>query len=214
MMDIAKEIFDQDVMPADIFCLNKFFICQASLAINSEITLLNKGDYFQIKKDQIQIKERIFFDGQGFLVGYIVSDNGVLHKESSFQQIMYDFRKRIIFCWIKLLRVFVDEVWNHLKVRGSSIKKLGDNPAIQILIGDVLIHLQAAEQFVYQTSHDQFQFEQNCAMQECKSASELLAKLYGGRAFLLGSVVELMAFFAYFKKIYFCNDFVLKKGDY
>lgn len=139
-------------------------------------------------------------------IGYI--ENKPTHIFANTQNIAYLnlFKNKIIDLQIKWSREFLNEAYVHLKNRRSENQMLINKEIIQTMLADVMIHIKSAavhRQHTNTLTLASIEEDQSLAIMEIKKANHLLAKLYGGRSFLTGNVVEMIMVFEYFRNIYF-----------
>jgi len=190
-------IFDDNLFSCDILSVNRYFICPIEKINQKNMIALDCRAYYHIQKNQIESINDFLIDSYGLSVGHFISVTDELHFESGFNEIIKKFRLSIIQSWIEQLHHSLDCVWKHLRNRGPALQKIGQQSVVQISIGNVLSHLRAAE--VACNNDNEYQL----ALNECQAATELLARLQGGRAFLSEGAIELTVVFQYFRKIYF-----------
>ncbi|MDX1900945.1 MAG: hypothetical protein SFW66_02945 [Gammaproteobacteria bacterium] len=199
-------IFPENIYSSDILSHQRYFICHRNLYEAHYLTVLNDENYLTVGHGQVHWIENHLLDSHQLIIGYIKIISDVLHVEIDSSDILTQFRQYLLTYWLNWSRQLLNNIWDHFKNRDNHVHQFTTNTAIQIAIADVLTQQHIVESSIRESSlclpNLQIHHYKN-ALYALSAASVLLARLYGGRAFLADGVVEMMALLEYFRKIYF-----------
>ncbi len=206
-----QQIFADGCLADAVITRRHHFIChkktKASLRQNGAV-VYGSGVRYTIRHGEIEFAQNNLLARHDLVVGRF-GRAAVIGKHSALAgtTLLCELRANIISAQQEWLQYFLQEVWRHLISRVSSERdNLGNHQAIQLMLADVLTHIKTAQQaldIVLSENRDAQKAAQLLAMRELRFACHILARLYGGRAFLTGSIIEMIVVFEYFREVYF-----------
>ena len=110
------------------------------------------------------------------------------------------FKQELIKAELDWIIQFLNIISAHLEQRESESMKLTNHPNVRILMGETVQHIEELHNIVIASEMSQSTL---CyAAQVIRMGCNQLAKLAGGRAFLTGSIIEMLCTFEVINKIY------------
>lgn len=207
LRDYEEKIFScREKGLADLVAVNSYFICPKKIADKNRFFILDSGQGYVVDKDQCRFAKCQLIDKHNLLMGRFSEAKSASQMDYDNERYLLNLKSAVLAAQLAWSTLFLRSVYGYLKNRKSNQGVLINKEIIQVLIGNVISHIKSAEKFKIMSedfSREDISESQLLASQEIKSANQILAKLYGGRAFLAGSVVEMMMVFEYFKDIYF-----------
>lgn len=190
----------------DGIACDKYFIISNVMLNKSELLIIDNENCYRINKSHCKFANCELLNRHGLVMGSYENIFDLVEEKKEYLTYLIDLKNTIIDIELYWVVEFLKIVYEHLKNRKSAKTNLINNDAIQIMLGDVVVHTKLAEQ--YRNFTRDFHTEninnyQLLAIKELRLATHLLAKLNGGRSFLVGNVVEMMMIFEYFRDIYF-----------
>ncbi len=185
---------------------NNYFILSKKVIEKDEWIFSDGKKKFRVNKEDCAISNFDLLNKHNFVIGSHSNSFELISHEKEYIYCLNEFRNLIIdvdFFWaIELLKTVQD----FLKNRRSAKSDLLYKEIIQVMLGDVVMHMKSAEKYrdfsdeLWREDVSDYQF---MAMQELQKSVLILAKLHGGRSFLTGNVLEMMMVFEYFYDVYF-----------
>ncbi len=188
-----------------IICGN-YFILHKNALTRETLTLISDQYCYKVKQETCRFIKCTLLEKHQLKIGYCETLFEMIFSEHNQIDILIKFKKMIIdiqLCWAT---EFLNIVYDYLKNRKTAQHTLINKEIIQVMLGNVVIHIKAATDYKIRSEQSQSNEKKDYqlrAINELKTANQLLAKLHGGRAFLSGNIVEMIMVFEYFRDIYF-----------
>lgn len=184
-----------------------YFIISSTFLKKDELFIVENQKCYRVKKSHCVFASCKLLGRHELVMGSCREKNALVCSKKEYLNDLIEFKNIIIDIELYWVSEFLKIIHSHLKTRRSNKSNLITHDAIQIMLGDVVIHIKFAEQYRNYTnefSRDYVHDYQLSAVKELKCATQFLARLHGGRSFLSGNVIEMMMIFEYFRNIYFC----------
>lgn len=123
-------------------------------------------------------------------------------SNKNFNNNLHLFKKELLILFISWLKTFLTYCHEHLSKRESNGVKIIQMPHIQQSIGKIISQLEFTTALIMQSSREK---QLTVAANFCRETGRELMKLPGGRAFLKGSIIEVIYCFEAFYNVYFIS---------
>lgn len=207
VFDSVANIFSVgDAKPFDILAFNSYFICEKNIFQDQKCIVVDNGNFYALYKSSCKFVRCRILENNGIVIGKSIGDEISYGACEFYQSELVHFKNKIVYANLQCAQHFLAAVTQYIESRRAGKTVLVNKELIQVFLADVITHIQTAKQLMStlsnQSALESFQI-QSMVMQELKSGNQLLAKLQGGRAFLSGSIIEMIMIFEYFRDIYF-----------
>ncbi len=191
-----------DDLNIDAILRDGYFIFH-SAAMQKENLSVISGEYgFTLNKAACKFINCDLLNKHQLSIGCSVTALDPMHANHDYLNYVIQFKNKVLDAQLSWTMEFLNAIYSHLKNRHSAKNTLINKEIIQVMLADVLVHIESAKQHRMINSPDIAE-NQLLAVKELKAANQILAKLYGGRSFLAGNMVEMIMIFEYFRDIYF-----------
>lgn len=190
----------------DGIAYDKCFILSENLLKKDELSFLDKKNLYLVKKNDCKFENFTLLNKHKLIMGTYADSVRSAKSNKIFIDYLNEFKNVVLrtqLSWcVRILKI----INSYLNNRKSAGTKLGHKEIIQVMLADAINHLKSAEHYLFISNNlsEKNIFEyQFMAAKELFLGAQSLGKLYGGRAFLRGNVIEMMMVFEYFRHIYF-----------
>ena len=183
-----------------------YFIIPNAVAEKNKLMLIDGKYFYRLQKNEYKFSSCDLLNKHGLMIGSFDEAVEVVSFSTDYLIYLVELKNLILdekLDWItEFLKIIHAHLMNRYVTKQSSLNK----EFVGTMMNDVILHINAAEDY---RNHAENVFSENIfqcqsmAIRELKLAVQLLAKLYGGRSFLAGSIVEMMMIFEYFRDVYF-----------
>lgn len=187
--------------PYSILARKKYFMTDQSMA-NKEIKIVNDGEQHVVIPASFQCVNSTLLQKHGLMLGKCDTlPPG--EKMHTYVNELIALRNRVIDTNLYWVNLFFENVYSFIQTRyGGLINK----ELVRVMMADVVSRLDSVSRLRLLSDNSGCQdvtIAQQLALSDLKSASQMLAKMYGGRAILQGSINEMIMIFEYMRDIYF-----------
>jgi hypothetical protein len=174
----------------------RWFICREDLLDTELVVFQDSHHEFSFPKKSIQWIENRYVQYAGLKIGKINGIRHPLNREKSHYTLL-DLKRNIVKTHHQCLSYYLENLVIFLKTRATEKGWITHHDHIQIMIAEIIVHLKSIDSAL---TND---WSWAMVQQELKMASQLLAKLGGGRSFLHDNIIELIVIFDHIYNVYF-----------
>ncbi len=201
------ELFqDLEDLKIDAIMHDGYFILHHTSIQKTQLSVIS-GEYgFNLDKASCKFINCELLNKHQLSIGYCVNSLDPIYSNPDYFTHIENFKRGVVDAQLYWTTEFLNAIYSHLKNRQSAKNALINKEIIQVMLADVLVHIKSAKQYqeqIVNLNRVDIAANQLLAVKELKAANQILAKLYGGRSFLAGNVVEMIMIFEYFRDIYF-----------
>jgi hypothetical protein len=195
-----------DDLGVDAIMHEGYFIVHNATMQKEYLSVISAEHGFTLNKSTCKFINCELLNKHQLSIGCCVATINPAHANHEYLNYFVNFKNKALDAQLYWTTEFLNSIYSHLKNRQSAKNALINKEIIQAMLADALLHIESAKrhrEYTEKTGEYDLADNQLLAIKELKAANQILAKLYGGRSFLAGNVVEMIMIFEYFRDIYF-----------